>query len=105
MNRAERRKNARETKKKRKHNTVAAASVVDIAAHESSIRVNGHDAQGFVDGLPVPAIVGGINNLLAQLEKRKVPICDWDDQGRQLYRLQIKRGKVYFLAADQDPED
>lgn len=62
--------------------------------------MNATKAQEVVDNLPIPSIVAGVNNLLSQLEGRGVPILDWDNQERALYRLQMRRGKIYFLAAE-----
>lgn len=57
-------------------------------------------AQDIVDSLTTPQIVAGINNLLEQLEKRGKTVADWDNDKRKLYRLQIKRNNVFYLATD-----
>lgn len=63
-------------------------------------------AQKMLEGLPVSTLVAGINNSLDILQKRGVPINDWDAKARELYRLKVYGGKVYFLAAeiDRNPE-
>lgn len=38
------------------------------------------------------------------LEARSVPVYDWDHPERALYRLQMRRGKIYFLAAEPEKE-
>lgn len=101
MNRAQRRKvlQMREKKTKPKNN---AASII---ATGSAITKAMPDAQGIIDNLPIPAIVAGINNLLSQLENRRIPIYNWDDPAQRLYRLQMRRGKIYFLAAGEEKEE
>ena len=69
---------------------------------QSAATMSATKAQEVVDNLPLPAIVSGVNNLLSQLEGRGVPVLDWDHPERALYRLQMRRGKIYFLAADPD---
>lgn len=71
---------------------------------QTSTTMNAARAQEVVDNLPLPAIVSGINNLLSQLEARSVPVYDWGDPERALYRLQMRRGKIYFLAAAPEAE-
>ena len=67
--------------------------------NEASITAS--NAQSTLDNLSVMQLAAGANNLLMQLENRGVNICDWDHKTRKLYRLQMIRGKLYFLAADQ----
>lgn len=98
MNRAQRRKLIQMPKGKPKHNTASAE------ASNVQTGVTAQNAQGIIDNLPLPQLVAGINNLLKQLEQRGVPIYDWDDNGRTLYRLQMRRGKVFYLAAGEAPE-
>lgn len=69
---------------------------------QSATAMSAAKAQEVVDNLPLPAVVSGINNLLSQLEARGVPVLDWDDHGRALYRLQMRRGNIFFLAAGPD---
>lgn len=72
---------------------------------QNAASMNATKAQEVVDNLPIPSIVAGINNLLSQLEGRGVPVMDWDNQKRAIYRLQMRRGKIYFLAAEPpEPE-
>lgn len=92
MNRAQRRKLIQMPKAKPRHNNAS------VAATKADTGIKASDAQGIVDNLPIPQIVAGINNLLSQLEKRQVPIYDWDDEKRTLYRLQMRRGKIFYLA-------
>ena len=40
--------------------------------------------------------------MLENLQKRGIPISDWDQKKRELYRLKVFGGKVYFLAAELD---
>ena len=87
MNRAQRR-NLLKVKNKPKHNRASVAA---------------SNAQGIIDNLPIAQIVAGVNNLLRQLEKRQVPVYDWDNEGRTLYRLQMRRGKVFYLAEQKNP--
>lgn len=61
-------------------------------------------AQAMLENLPVATLVAGINNSLEILQKRGVPINDWDAKARELYRLKVYGGKVYFLAAEIDRE-
>ena len=98
MNRAQRRKLIQMPKAKPKHNIASAA------ASKADTGITASNAQGTVDNLPLPQIVAGINNLLGQLEKRQTPIYDWDDPERRLYRLQMRRGKVFYLAERQSPD-
>lgn len=57
-------------------------------------------AQEMLENLPIATLVAGINNSLDILQKRGVPIWDWDKKNRELYRLKVFGGKVYFLAAE-----
>lgn len=57
-------------------------------------------AQKMLENLPVAALVAGINNSLDILQKRGMTINDWDAKERELYRLKIFGGKIYFLAAE-----
>lgn len=99
MNRAQRRKLMQMPKAKPRHNNAS------VAATKADTGIKASEAQGIVDNLPIPQIVAGINNLLGQLEKRQVPIYDWDDEKRTLYRLQMRRGKIFYLAERQNPEE
>lgn len=99
MNRAQRRKLIQMPKAKPRHNNAS------VAATKADTGIKASEAQGIVDNLPIPQIVAGINNLLGQLEKRQVPIYDWDDEKRTLYRLQMRRGKIFYLAERQNPEE
>lgn len=99
MNRAQRRKLIQMPKAKPKHNRAS------IAATKADTGITANNAQSVVDNLPIPQIVAGINNLLGQLEKRQVPIYDWDDEMRTLYRLQMRRGKIFYLAERKNPEE
>ena len=99
MNRAQRRKLIQMPKAKPRHNNAS------VAATKADTGIKASEAQGVVDNLPIPQIVAGINNLLGQLEKRQVPIYDWDDEKRTLYRLQMRRGKIFYLAEQQNPEE
>lgn len=99
MNRAQRRKLIQMPKSKPKHNRAS------IAATKADTGITANNAQSVVDNLPIPQIVAGINNLLGQLEKRQIPIYDWDDEDRTLYRLQMRRGKIFYLAERKNPEE
>ncbi len=99
MNRAQRRKLIQMPKAKPRHNNAS------VAATKADTGIKASEAQGIVDNLPIPQIVAGINNLLGQLEKRQIPIYDWDDEKRTLYRLQMRRGKIFYLAERQNPEE
>lgn len=59
-------------------------------------------AQEMLEHLPIAALVAGINNSLDILQKRGIPISDWDKKKRELYRLKVFGGKVFFLAAELD---
>lgn len=59
-------------------------------------------AQEMLENLPIATLVAGINNSLDVLQKRGIPISDWDKKKRELYRLKVFGGKVYFLAAEID---
>lgn len=59
-------------------------------------------AQAMLENLPIATLVAGVNNSLDILQKRGVPISDWDQKKRELYRLKVFGGKVYFLAAELD---
>lgn len=59
-------------------------------------------AQAMLENLPIATLVAGINNSLDILQKRGIPISDWDEKKRELYRLKVFGGKVYFLAAELD---
>lgn len=59
-------------------------------------------AQAMLENLPIATLVAGINNSLDILQKRGVPISDWDQKKRELYSLKVFGGKVYFLAAELD---
>ena len=98
MNRAQRRKLIQMPNGKAKHNTASSA------ASNAQTGVTAQNAQGIIDNLPIPQLVAGINNLLKQLEQRGVPIYDWDDKARTLYRLQMCRGKIFYLAERREPE-
>ena len=99
MNRAQRRKLIQMPKAKQpKHNRAS------VAATKADTGITAGNAQGILDNLPIPQLVAGINNLLSQLEGRQVPIYDWDDEGRTLYRLQMRRGKVFYLADRKEAE-
>lgn len=97
MNRAQRRKLLQMPKAKPRHNNAS------VAATKADTGIKASEAQGIVDNLPIPQIVAGVNNLLRQLEKRQVPVYDWDNEGRTLYRLQMRRGKVFYLAEQKNP--
>lgn len=99
MNRAQRRKLIQMPKAKPRHNNAS------VAATKADTGIKASEAQGIVDNLPIHQIVAGINNLLGQLEKRQVPIYDWDDEKRTLYRLQMRRGKIFYLEERQNPEE
>jgi len=64
------------------------------------------EAQAFLESLSVPALVAGVNNTLQVLAKKGIRPADYDNKERNLYRLQIVKGKVYFLAdiGDLDAE-
>lgn len=100
MNRAQRRKLIQmpKARPKPKHNQAS------VAATKAETGITTKNAQSVIDNLPIPQIVAGINNLLGQLEKRNVPVYDWDDHGKTLYRLQMRRGKIYYLADSGEPE-
>lgn len=57
-------------------------------------------AQAMLENLPITLLVAGINNSLRVLQKRGIPISDWDQKSRELYGLKVFGGKVYFLAAE-----
>lgn len=57
-------------------------------------------AQEMLENLPIATLVAGINNSLDILQKRGIPISDWDQKTRELYRLKVFGGRVYFLAAE-----
>lgn len=97
MNRAQRR-NLLRAKNKPKHNRAS------VAASKAEEGITASNAQGILDNLPIPQLVAGINNLLSQLEGRQVPVYDWDDERRTLYRLQMRRGKVFYLADRKDTD-
>lgn len=59
-------------------------------------------AQKMLETLPIATLVAGINNSLDILQKRGIPISDWDQKKRELYRLKVFGGRVYFLAAELD---
>ncbi len=59
-------------------------------------------AQQMLENLPIATLVAGINNSLDILQKRGISISDWDQKKRELYRLKVFGGKVYFLAAELD---
>ena len=63
-------------------------------------------AQKMLENLPIATLVAGINNSLDILQmrtqKRGIPISDWDKKKRELYRLKVFGGKVYFFAAESD---
>lgn len=99
MNRAQRRKILQMPKAKPRHNQAS------IKASKAETGITAKNAQGIIERLPVPQLVAGINNLLKQLEARGIPVCDWDENGRTLYRLQMRRGKVFYLASGEEPEE
>jgi len=57
-------------------------------------------AQEMLENLPTATLIAGINNSLDILQKRGVPISDWDNKKRELYRLKVYGGRVCFLAAE-----
>jgi len=59
-------------------------------------------AQEMLENLPVAVLVAGINNSLDILQKRGIPISDWDYKKRELYRFKVFGGRVYFLAAEPE---
>ena len=59
-------------------------------------------AQEMLENLPIATLVAGINNSLDILQKKGIFISDWDNKKRELYRLKVFGGKVYFLAAEAD---
>jgi hypothetical protein len=61
------------------------------------------DAQSLLESMTVPTLVAGINNTLEVLERRGIVPKDYDHQERELYRLKIIKGKVFYLA--DAPED
>lgn len=97
MNRKQRR-NLLKAQNRPKHNQASAM------ASKAEKGITPDNAQGILDNLPIPQLVAGINNLLKQLEQRGIPIYDWDDNDRTLYRLQMRRGKVFYLADRGNPE-
>lgn len=97
-NRGQRRKLIQMQKRKPKNNTASAG------ASNSQTGITAQNAQGILNNLPLPQLVAGINNLLKQLEQRGIPVYDWDDNDRTLYRLQMRRGKVFYLAERGNPE-
>lgn len=62
-------------------------------------------AQAMLENLPIATLVAGINNSLAILQQRGIPISDWDQKKRELCRLKVFGGKVYFLAAEFERTD
>lgn len=62
-------------------------------------------AQKMLENLPIATLVAGINNSLDILQKRGIPISDWDQKKRELYRIKVFGGKVYFLAAEIDRKE
>ena len=54
------------------------------------------------ENLPIAVLVAEINRNLEVLKKRGIPVWDWDQKKRELHRIRIFGGKVYFLAAEQD---
>ena len=59
-------------------------------------------SQAMLENLPIATLVAGINNSLDILQRRGILISDWDQKKRELYRLKVFGGKVYFLAAEPD---
>ncbi len=57
-----------------------------------------------LENLPISVLVAGINNSLSILQKRGVPVSDWDQKKRKLYGLKIFGGRAYFLAAETEQE-
>ena len=86
MNRSTRRKRLnKRTKNHPKHNIAS---------------ITASNAQGILDNLNIPQLIGGVNNLLEQMRDRGVKIYDYDYKSRELYKLQMIRGKFYFLATE-----
>lgn len=62
-------------------------------------------ATKLVDNMPIPVLIGGINESLRQLERRGVKVVDWDDSERALYQLKMYGNKVCFLAAKETDDE
>ena len=58
-----------------------------------------------LEKLPIAMLIAIINTSLDVLQKRGIPIYDWDVKNRELYRLKIFRGKIYFLAAEMNSKE
>ena len=58
-----------------------------------------------LEKLPIAMLIASINTSLDVLQKRCIPIYDWDVKNRELYRLKIFRGKIYFLAAEMNSKE
>lgn len=61
------------------------------------------EAQAMLEGMTTPALVAGINNTLEILEKRGIVPKDYDHKERGLFRLNVIKGKVFYLV--DIPED
>lgn len=53
-------------------------------------------------GASVEELVGGMNNILQELARRGVTICDWDDKTQKLGMIKhLKTKAFYFKESNQ----
>lgn len=86
MNRAQRRKLQREQRIRNPMHTAAASEQPDFS------------------GVPLATMCQSIQLLINELHSRGFPVYDFDNKKKFVQGIQIIRGKVYFLAAEEDTE-
>lgn len=64
--------------------------------------ISADNAQEILDNMSPAQMAAGINNLIKQIENRGIDILDYDNKCRKLYKIQMIRGRYYFLAADSE---
>lgn len=51
--------------------------------------------------VPLATVCQSIQLLINELQRRGVPVYDWDNKDKYVQGIQIIQGKVYFLAAKE----
>lgn len=54
--------------------------------------------------MPVPVLLGSLENMIYILHERGIDVADWDDKSRKLVQFRMIGGKAYFFAASDNKE-
>ena len=91
MNRAQRRREQKEIKKKEWSWRAVPPTIGAIATKQ----------QPDFSGVPLATMCQSIQLLINELYERGYPIYDFDNKKKSVRQIQIIQGKVFFLAAEE----